>query len=81
VALALLFVLPGTACATFPGGNGKIAFTDFNRPELTGAGVFVTNADGTDQTLLTAGTDLPGRRTDSGSPSREPAATATPTSS
>jgi TolB protein len=44
-----------SALATFPGGNGKIAFTGINRPEFSVYGVFVMNSDGTDQTFLTEG--------------------------
>jgi Tol biopolymer transport system component len=46
----------GSALATFPGGNGKIAFTGLDRPEPgSPPGVFVMNADGTGQSFLTQG--------------------------
>jgi Tol biopolymer transport system component len=53
----LAFLLTaGSALATFPGGNGKIAFTGLSRPEFPSErGVFVMNPDGTDQTFLTEG--------------------------
>jgi TolB protein len=54
-ALGALLVPAAPAGASFPGGNGKIVFTGFHRPELSGVGVFVMNADGSDQTLLTEG--------------------------
>ena len=57
LASVAFLIVADTALATFPGGNGKIAFTGFHRPELTGTGVFVMNADGTDETLLTEGSD------------------------
>jgi hypothetical protein len=51
-ALGALLVVAAPAGATFPGGNGKIAFTGSDRPDVADYGVFVMNADGSDETLL-----------------------------
>jgi Tol biopolymer transport system component len=45
---AILLALPALASASFPGKNGKIAFSD-------GGDIWLMNADGTDRTALTAG--------------------------
>ncbi|PWU23208.1 MAG: hypothetical protein C5B48_09020 [Candidatus Rokuibacteriota bacterium] len=48
--IATLVLAAPPASATFPGGNGKIAFTGPN-------GIYVMNSDGSDQTLLGDGRD------------------------
>jgi Tol biopolymer transport system component len=54
--MLVALAMPSAAEATFPGANGKIAFSS-TRPD--GGGVYVMNPDGSGQTLVAASGDLP----------------------
>jgi hypothetical protein len=56
IAIVLVLVLPASAHATFPGANGRIAFTDQIHTDPPYNGIYTINPDGSDERTVTEGT-------------------------